>query len=262
MPDPVAPDPAAPDPAELDPVAPQPVAFDLGPAATELTRLIAGTDDHQLTNPTPASYTVATLLDHLDGLSVAFRVAVVDGIDPATDGPEPDGVALASGWRSRIPEQLDALATVWRAPATWTTTVTVAGATLPAPAMARVVLGELVLHGWDLARGTRQAFRCDPTSLAEVLAYTRATAEPGAQRDGLFGPVVPVPPDAPRLHQALGFAGRDPRWSLPAAAVHPGGADEGCSAIAADDHHGELAQTVGVEPGPAVQPAPPGVGDG
>jgi uncharacterized protein (TIGR03086 family) len=86
---------------------------------------------------------------------------------------------------------------------------------LPAEQMGVVALDELVIHGWDLARGTGQSFHCDPTSTAAVLAFTRESAQPehAAMRDGLFGPVVDVTDDAPPLDRALGFAGRDPAWT-------------------------------------------------
>jgi hypothetical protein len=34
-----------------------------------------------------------------------------------------------------------------------------------------------------------------------------------ASREGLFGPVVDVRDDAPRLDRVLGLSGRDPSWT-------------------------------------------------
>jgi uncharacterized protein (TIGR03086 family) len=189
--------------------------LDLGPAAAEIARLVAGVRDDQLDDPTPTAWPVATLLHHLFGLSLAFTVAARKGRDPAADGPAPRGGSLPADWRIRLPDRLDRLVTAWRDPDAWQGEATVAGVTMPAPTVARVVLDELVLHGWDLARATDQDFTVDPADLQVVLAFTAATAEPGqeAMRAGLFGPVVAVPEDAPPLDRALGFAGRDPAWA-------------------------------------------------
>jgi hypothetical protein len=48
-----------------------------------------------------------------------------------------------------------------------------------------------------------------------VLEFTAATAQPenAASREGLLGPVVPVPDDAPAFDRVLGIAGRDPAWT-------------------------------------------------
>lgn len=89
------------------------------------------------------------------------------------------------------------------------------GVTMPAEQMGVVAFDELVLHGWDLARATGQSFSCDSASTAAVLAFTKASAQPeeADNREGLFGPVVDVPEDAPALDRALGFAGPDPTWT-------------------------------------------------
>ena len=58
----------------------------------------------------------------------------------------------------------------------------------------------------------------DDAALAACLqlALDTATGDP-EQRDALYGPVVPVPGDAPPLDRLLGLTGRDPAWT-PAAA--------------------------------------------
>jgi uncharacterized protein (TIGR03086 family) len=78
-----------------------------------------------------------------------------------------------------------------------------------------VALDELVLHGWDVARASGQPYEVDPASLGAVHGFVAQFSGPGQEesRAGLFGPVVPVPDDAPLLDRVLGMAGRDPSWS-------------------------------------------------
>ncbi|MDQ3931480.1 MAG: TIGR03086 family metal-binding protein [Actinomycetota bacterium] len=197
--------------------------IDLDPPARQLKTLLHGIADEQLSAATPCeSYTVADLLDHLVGLTMEFRDAATKSTrsrDGATEGPaqgpgKPSAANLPPDWRSLLPLQLDDLVTAWRDPAAWEGSTQAGGVTLPADVMGMVVLDELVLHGWDLARATGQAFECDPVSTQVCFEFTSMASVPGreAAREGLFGPVVDVPSNAPLLHRALGLSGRDPSW--------------------------------------------------
>jgi len=196
--------------------------IDLGPAAREVSRLLDGVKDDHLDSPTPCpEYSVGALLDHLMGLSLAFTWAARKTTAEEERGSEESGPGGATAahldaqWRALLPQRLDALAEAWRDPQAWEGMTEAGGFTMPAEQMGAVALDELVLHGWDLARSTGQAFECDPVSTAVVLEFTGVSAQPeqAAAREGLFGPVVEVPAGASDLDRALGYAGRDPAWT-------------------------------------------------
>jgi uncharacterized protein (TIGR03086 family) len=80
---------------------------------------------------------------------------------------------------------------------------------MPASLVGGMVIGEIVVHAWDLAKATGQ----NPEWDEDVLRFIHKEVEAGAQqgRDmGVYGPEVPVPADAPALHRILGLTGRDP----------------------------------------------------
>jgi len=195
-----------------------PALLDLDPPARQITKLLEGVADDQLSAPTPCEQTnVAGLLDHLMGLTIAFTYAARKSNAAVTGSPPPQASAdnLDPDWRTRLPLRLDELVAAWRDPAAWEGMAQAGGVTMPAEMMGSVVVDELVLHGWDLARGTGQEFDCDPASIDAVFGFTSAMSEPGqeASREGLFGPVVEVPSDAALFDRALGCSGRDPAWS-------------------------------------------------
>ncbi|POX46749.1 TIGR03086 family protein [Streptomyces sp. Ru71] len=191
--------------------------FDLGPQVRIVARLAEGVRDEQLADPTPCpELAVRNLLGHLLGLSVAFRDAARKDLGPTTDTPPDTHVPdIGPDWRAALPKALDELADAWRDPAAWTGMTRAGGVDLPDGIAAAVVADELVIHAWDLARATGQPYDPDPVVLRVCHDFLRAAADAGDRGDGIFGPVVPVPEDAPLLDRAVGLSGRDPRWERP-----------------------------------------------
>lgn len=189
---------------------------DLAPAASAVAAVVAGVRDDQLDGPTPCpDMTVAALLDHLHGLARAFTLAAGKSPEAAGTAPQASADSLVPAWREEIPARLHALARAWADPQAWTGMTGAGGIELPGEVAGTVALDEIVLHGWDLAAATGQTFAPDDAAVEAVYGFTAAMSAPGqeAGREGLFGPVVAVPEDAPRFERALGFAGRDPRWT-------------------------------------------------
>ncbi|MDQ0747583.1 uncharacterized protein (TIGR03086 family) [Streptomyces africanus] len=188
--------------------------LDLGPQTTVLARLAEGVTDEQLAGPTPCpEYAVRNLLGHLVGLTVAFRDAGRKDLGVTTD-TSPDSALpdLGPGWREELPKVLAELAEAWRDPAAWTGMTRAGGVDLPGEIAGLVATDELVIHGWDLARATGQAYIPDPAALRVCHDFLAASVD-DPSRGEIFGPVVPVRPDAPLLDRAVGLSGRDPGWT-------------------------------------------------
>jgi uncharacterized protein (TIGR03086 family) len=190
--------------------------LDIGPATATLSALVGNVSDEQLAVVTPCQITTGELLDHVQSLAVAFTAAARKADDPRIAGPapKPDTARLGDDWRSRIPHLLDGLASAWREPQAWEGMTKAGGLDMPGEAAGVVALDEVILHGWDLAVATGQRFDPPRDMLEPLLPFLHHMAEPKmrAAREGLFGPVRPVAPDAPLLHQVLGLAGRNPQW--------------------------------------------------
>lgn len=188
---------------------------DLAPQAAEVARVVTGVRDDQLTDPTPCAGTsVAALLDHLVGLTIAFREAAEK--IPQTGGPRADAANLAPDWRIRIPMQLDGLVAAWQHPTAWQGDTHIAGMEMPAAAAGTAGLNEVLIHGWDVAVATGQEYRPDPDTVRTCFDFGVAFAKGAPEaRDQMYGPVVPVPEDAPLFDRLLGQAGRDPSWAPP-----------------------------------------------
>ncbi|WP_067486315.1 TIGR03086 family metal-binding protein [Actinomadura hibisca] len=188
--------------------------IDLGEAARALAEVVSGVKDDQLTAPTPCpDYTVADLLDHVDGLASAFtRAAAKDFADGPSTPPSVDGSRLDAEWRTRVPEKLTALAEAWRDPAAWEGMTQAGGIDLPGELAGLIALDEVVVHGWDVARATGQPYRVSDDVVEACMGLFDPAA--GEMPEGApFGPPVAVPADAAPLERLVGLSGRDPDWA-------------------------------------------------
>lgn len=190
---------------------------DLEPATRTMTELVLGVPDGMLDVPTPcADYSLGDLLDHVSGSVLAFTAAAAKaGGEAASRGPSGDATRLGDDWRSRLPDDLAALADAWRDPEAWTGMTRAGGVDLPGDVAGLIALDEVVVHGWDVARASGQPYDCDERLLKVVHDFVSQFAGPGqeAAREGLYGPEVAVPDDAPLLDRLIGMTGRDPNWS-------------------------------------------------
>jgi uncharacterized protein (TIGR03086 family) len=186
--------------------------IDLTPATGMLAQVVTDINDDQLAAPTPCDgATVADLLDHVDGLSLAF--AETAGKRGGEQGPSADGTQLTADWRTRIPERLARLAGAWQDEAAWSGMTKAGGQELPAEVAAAVAINEVLVHGWDLAVATGQAYSGDDALVQAAFSFVQPTVEqnPGGS-PGLFGPPVAVAQDAATLDRLIAATGRDPGW--------------------------------------------------
>ncbi|MFF0264811.1 TIGR03086 family metal-binding protein [Kribbella sp. NPDC004536] len=184
-------------------------------AAETMAAVARAVTDDQLTNRTPCTeYDVRALVNHLlfwgPSLAGAGRKESVP--QPAAAESEVD--LTAGDWRGRLLALLDDMKSSWAPTSAW------AGETsmgtpqlLPAPVMGDMIVGELVVHGWDLAVATGQRLELPADLLAHVHDAMLAGVEQGREL-GMYGPRIPVPADAPTFDRILGLTGRDPAGLL------------------------------------------------
>ncbi|GAA2087843.1 TIGR03086 family metal-binding protein [Streptomyces albiaxialis] len=188
--------------------------IDLRPACRRMSEVVAGVEDGLLAGPTPcAEYDVSALVAHVAQVARGFTaVARKERAEGAQDGTS--AVPLAAppreGWREELAGELRALGEAWDDPAAWEGESGGAGVELPNALWGKIVLTELVVHGWDLARATGRPFDLPEETLRACYAHV-AEFVPKAPLPELWGTPVDVPEDAPLLDRLLGITGRDPQ---------------------------------------------------
>jgi uncharacterized protein (TIGR03086 family) len=155
--------------------------------------------------PTPCrDWTVQHLVDHQLEWGPALAASARKELVP----PEP----VAQGAPADLEAHFAALVDAWSEPAAWAGVTRLGGPMeLPAAMIGGMVLGEVVVHGWDLAVATGQQPEW-PVDLLEFVHEEVAKTAGQGREMGIYGPAVAVPDGAPVLHRILGSTGRDPNW--------------------------------------------------
>ncbi|TQM82426.1 uncharacterized protein (TIGR03086 family) [Saccharothrix saharensis] len=180
-------------------------------AVATALEVVGNVEPDRMDAPTPcAEFDVRALVNHLlfwgPSLNAAGRKASV--ALPAASEAEAD---LVSGdWAAELAAVLRDRVDAWREPSAWEGTTTLGGPQeMPAAMIGAMVLGETVVHTWDLARATGQAAAWDAGLLEFLHADLLQTAQMGRDM-GIYGPEVPVPADAPLIDRVVGLTGRTP----------------------------------------------------
>jgi uncharacterized protein (TIGR03086 family) len=158
--------------------------------------------------PTPCrEWTVRDLVNHLVGehLWVAhlLRGESLEDVGDRYDG-DLVGEDPAAAWSAAEASSSAA----WKALASPDQPVTVSSGQTSAEAYAEEMLLDLVVHGWDLAKGAGQDEAMDPAALAHLLPFVTANVDSWKDA-GIFAPPVQTASTDPQ-DRLLALLGRDP----------------------------------------------------
>jgi uncharacterized protein (TIGR03086 family) len=183
--------------------------IDLQPACDGLIDLLGGISDDELELRTCCpDYSAGDLVDHLhhvvDGsTALARHEPVPSGADQGPAGH------LTPAWREDMAGDLRAMCAAWDDPTAWEGQGNVPSSDLSNEVWGRIILTELVVHGWDLATATGQAFDLPEDTLRACLEHVVAFT-PNAPFPGLWGTPVGVAADASPLDRIVATTGRTP----------------------------------------------------
>ncbi|PRY38078.1 TIGR03086 family metal-binding protein [Umezawaea tangerina] len=162
----------------------------------------------ELDAPTPcAEFDVRALVEHMLTWGPALAGAGrKEGVPPR------EGVRVGDDWTAELEAVLDDLVVAWGDDGAWQGTTHMGGPTeMPADLVGGMVLVEVLVHGWDLARASGQHPEWDDDVLEFALGEVAKTADQGRAM-GVYGAEVVVPDGASTVDRVLGLTGRDPRW--------------------------------------------------
>lgn len=173
------------------------------------SRFVAGTRKDQYDLPTPCpEYDVRTLLNHIVGGQMLFKLAIDDVQVDASQAP-PDLIGddhVAAFERAR-----QAVLDAWAQPGVNEKILKLPFGNLPGAVAQGIHFTEALVHGWDLAKATGQDPTLDPELAEACLNTNKMIVNDSLRGPGQpFGPEVKIGDDAPVADRLVAFLGRTP----------------------------------------------------
>jgi uncharacterized protein (TIGR03086 family) len=187
------------------------LSAEMAAAAAEAARVVNGVPEGTLNAATPCGdWDLRTLLNHTILWTSYSAERRAHGESVAEDLMNKDFTA-DPGFREDYARQISKAVQAWSDPQTWAGSLNVMGDATPAADVGAMLLMEMALHGWDVARATGQEFSADDKTAKALEDIVQAQAELFRKYQGFADAVEPTP-DATAFERALTLSGRDPNW--------------------------------------------------
>ena len=189
------------------------LSAEMAAASAEAARVVGNVPRNALDTPTPCGdWDLRTLLNHTILWTSYSAERRAHGESVAEELMNKDFTA-DPGFREDYARQIGQAVRAWSAPEAWAGTRNVMGDATPAADVGAMLLMEVGLHGWDVARATGQEFTVDDRTAEALEDVVSAQAELFRKYQG-FADAVEPPKDATAFERALTLSGRDPDWKL------------------------------------------------
>jgi uncharacterized protein (TIGR03086 family) len=190
------------------------LSAEMAAAAAEAARVVNGVPEGTLDGPTPCGdWDLRTLLNHTILWTSYSAERRAHGESVAEDLMNKDFTA-DPGFREDYAQQIDRAVQAWADPKAWEGELGVMGDATPAADVGAMLIMEMALHGWDVAKATGQEYHADDAMAEALLNTVQAQAELFRKYQG-FADAIDAPGDAGAFDRALSLSGRDPHWKKP-----------------------------------------------
>ena len=183
----------------------------LAAAAAEAAKVVNGVPEGTLDAPTPChDWDLRTLLNHTILWTSYSAERRAHGESVAENLMTKDFTA-EPGFRDDYARQIDRAVKAWSDPKAWEGELGVMGDATAAADVGAMLIMEMALHGWDVAKATGQEYHADDATAEALLHTVQEQAELFRKYQG-FADAIGAPEDATAFDRALRLSGRDPNW--------------------------------------------------